>query len=298
MKNWTLIGIAATFIGSIGLSNAEFLTEKLGSDEIKIPIPSGYYRYDGKSDALDTYYKGLTTGNRIVAMFCNEKDLISVLNNKMPSLDRGYSVQVSKSYESLRISDFDFSLIVRDTESKLTSLLENPQGGTKEIEKKSSSGFTEMLSKQIDTKISGVTNLGSFDKKSNSICALSIAKLKVAERGGNVLEDRINVVALCILNLDGKVVNLACAAKCQDEDDIEWAKSEIRKWRDDCIKANPKKSISVISQDKSIGIKATPQELTPYAIGEILAYIFIISLITIIFLPSGWWARFLRRQSR
>lgn len=301
MKNRALAGLVATFFG-IGLSHAELLTEKLGSDEIEIPIPNGYYRYDGKSDVIDTYYKGLTTRNRFVAMFCNEQDLISVLNDSMPPLERAYFVQVAKSYENLRISDFDFSLTIRDIESKLTSLVEDPQGISKETGKKSSSGFSEMLNKQIDSKLSGLTNLGFFDKRSNSICTLSVAKLKVAERGGNVLVDRINVVALCMINLDGKVVNLTCVAKYNDEDDIGWTKSEIRKWRDNWIEANSERSLSVVSSDKSISRKARSQGLTPYAIGEIfgrvVGWIVIVALIATIILAARWVAGMLRRRSR
>lgn len=301
MKNSALVGLVVTFLG-IGLSHAELLIEKLGSDEIKIPIPNGYYRYDGKSDTIDTYYNGLTTRNRFVAMFCNEQDLISVLNDSMPPLDRAYSVQVAKSYENLRISDFDFSLIIRDIESKLTAIVEDPQGISKDIGKKSSAGFSEMLSKQIDSKLSGLTNLGFFDKESNSICTLSIAKFKVVERGGDVLLDRINVVALCMLNLNGKVVNLLCVAKCQNEDDIEWTKSEIRKWRDSWIEANSEKSLSVVSSDKSISRKARSQGLTPYAIGEIfgrvVGWIVIVALIATIILAARWVAGLLRRRSR
>lgn len=301
MRNRALAGLVATFLG-IGLSHAELLTEKLGSDEIRIPIPNGYYRYDGKSDAIDTYYNGLTTRNRIVAMFCNEQDLILVLNDSMPPLDRAYTVQVAKSYETLRISDYDFSLIIRDIENKLTLLVEDPQGISKEIGKKSSIGFSELLSKQIDSKLSGLTNLGFFDKNSNSICTLSIGKVKVAERGGNVLLDRINVVALCMLNLNGKVVNLLCVAKCQNEDDIEWTKSEIRKWRDNWIEANSKKSLSVVPSDKSISRKARSQGLTPYAIGEIFSRVFgwivIAALIATIILAARWVVGLLRRRSR
>jgi hypothetical protein len=302
MTKRILVGIAVIFIGTIGLSHADVLTEKLGSDEIKIPIPTGYYRYDGKSDAIDTYYNGLTTRNRIVAMFCNEQDLISVLNDTMPPLDRAYSVQVAKSFENLRISDYDFSLIIRDTENKLTLLVEDSQGISKDIGKKSSLGFSEMLKKQIDSKLTGLTNLGFFDKESNSICTLSIGKFKVAEPGGDVLLDRINVIALCMINLNGKVVNLLCVAKCQDKNDIEWTKSEIRKWRDDWIKVNPKKSLPVAAADKSISRKARSQGLTPFAIGEIfgriVGWIVIVALILTIILAVRWLAGLLRRRPR
>jgi hypothetical protein len=105
-----------------------------------------------------------------------------------------------------------------------------------------------------------------------------------------------------MINLNGKVVNLLCVAKCQDKNDIEWTKSEIRKWRDDWIKVNPKKSLPVAAADKSISRKARSQGLTPFAIGEIfgriVGWIVIVALILTIILAVRWLAGLLRRRPR
>lgn len=273
MKFIYLGGLAVAFLGC-GLSNAEIIKEKLGSDEIEIPIPSDYYRFDGKSEVIDTYYSGLTNINRIVAMFCSQQDLISVLNDSMPPLERSYTVQVAKAHENVKISDFNFSSIKRDVEENLTLLVEDPQGITKDLGEKSSSGFSELLGKQIDSKVSGITNLGFFDKNADSICILSIGKVKVAEQGGDVLVDRINVVALCVLNLGGKVVNLSCVAQYRDEEDMKWAKAEIRKWRDEFIVANHKESSPVISANRNISGKTHSDGLASYNIGSALGRAF------------------------
>lgn len=260
MKN-LILALIATMLLSVGISHADFLAEKLGGEEIKVPIPSDYYRYDGKSEVIDTYYRGLSEKNRIVAMFCNEKDLILVLKDTMPSLDRSYSVQVSKSYESLKIGDYVFSQIISDIEKNLTPLLEDSENVSNEMARKSSSGFSELLKAQVESKLTGVTNLGFFDKRKDSICTLSLGRFQVAEKDSGLLIDRVNVIALCVINLDGKVLNLMCVSKCQSDDDALWVKSEIKKWRDDFILNNPIKPPLATSNDEETAKDTNRREI-------------------------------------
>lgn len=296
MKTFTCFALLA--FHAIEFAHAETVTEKVGISEIRIPVPNSYYRCDGKSTIFDDYYNGLTVANRIVAMFCNESDLVTVLNDGMPLLNRAYSVQFSKSLENSQITQYDFDVIAHQIEAETPAFIENSQESIKNTAQRSSTGFSKIIGSKMNSNITGVTSLGFFDKQENSICTLSLAKFKVTDKTNAALIDRVNAVALCVLNINGKLVNLTCVSKCETEDDIQWTKSAIRKWRQEWIEANP--TITITNPANSVSKTSRAKKSAAYnmgeSLGQILGWLIFLGLIISVVVAIRWITRIVQRK--
>jgi len=201
-----------------------------------VPAPDGYFRCDGKVRDVDVILLAhIPTTNQELAFYCDEDDLAKASSSQNPSFSRFFDVQVRASLKNKDYSDQEFN----DIKQSLKKLVGDDQLG--DLSTQATETVSQKLSKIRDKagnlKSGDAAQLGVFDETPDSICMAMV--LKATYGAGNGANDNlVRVMATALTHVHKRIFYLYSASIFQDETDIVWTRSEIRKWRDSVIAAN------------------------------------------------------------
>ncbi len=232
MKTLFLIFLASC----ISLAKADSTNFSLGDASVVVPAPDGYFRCDGKVRGVDVIALAhIPTTNQELAFYCDENDLAKVSAGRDPSFSRFFDVQVRVSLKNKDYSDQEFN----DIKQALKKFVGDDQLG--ELSTQTAEAVSQKLAKIREKagnlKFGDTAQLGVFDETSDSICMAMF--LKATYGAGNGTSDNlVRMMTTALVHVHKRVFYLYSSSIFQDETDITWTRSEIRKWRDAVITAN------------------------------------------------------------
>ena len=233
MKKLVLVSLALC----ISLAKAGPPNIPIGTASVVLPAPDSYVRCDGKSKAVDAMLSShLLSTNLELAFFCDRDDLVKIGTGRDPSFSRFFDAQVRVSLKDKDYRDPEFN----DIKQSLRKYVGDDQVG--EPGAQAAETVARELSKLKQRagalKFGDVAQLGVFDETPDSICMAML--LKSTYGAGDATGDNsVRVMATAIVHVHNRVFYLNSSSLFQDETDVAWTRSEIRKWRDSVLSANP-----------------------------------------------------------
>jgi hypothetical protein len=202
-----------------------------------LPAPDNYYRCDGKDKDMDKVLQAMAPPTtRVLAVYCNEKDLANLFAGQFPDFDRVCDAGVGVSSQNTSVTDQSF-----DEEKQLLKA----QFSTHQIDDKFSNGVNaeaQRLSKSLGAivtmKAGDVVQLGVFDETPESICMTMLLKATVKPDASPIV-DVVKIESWCIVHVQKRRLLLFVTATYHNEEDFTWTRTELKKWRDAIVAANP-----------------------------------------------------------
>lgn len=220
--------VACLFLAA-RMAVADNTTVSVGGTSITLPAPAGFFRYDGKSAKVDSYeQKLLPATNRLLADFGSEEDVADVLLDRLPTLERHFSAQTLRSAESLELTATAFGNMKPEIAHTVAEQASKYRDLAKNLETSASVAIGSRLT------IGESIPLGVFDDTADSICFSMLSKVKV-----EVLSDAyVSISTCCVVRVSNRVLYLLSSSPYRDKSDIEWARRNVKLWRDAVLKAN------------------------------------------------------------
>ena len=230
------------------VTRGETVTVYVANIPIALPAPEGFFRCDGKSTKVDRMQQSLIgASNRLLASFGSEDDLAQTLKDTYPKLERNFNAQSVKKFEEVSVTSAGFTDLKTTLRTSMDSTRQKLGDMFAEIESSASSTLSKDLQTRTDLKVGEMIPLGVFDETPDSISFSMLTKYRLtAEDRGKPVEG-VSIVAACALNLRNRVINLYCTSDYRDKRDIEWARSNVKKWRDEVLAMNGATASSIPS---------------------------------------------------
>jgi hypothetical protein len=217
----------------------EMSTVNVGDTSIALPAPEGFFRYDGRSKKVDQMQQGsLTAGNRLLASFGSEDDLAQTLADTYPKLERNFNAQSVKKLEEVSIFPDRFNDLKSAIRTQMDSVRQKLGDKIAEIENNMSLNLSKEFQTGTDFKLGDMILLGVFDETPNSISFSMLTKYRLTAAKLEESIEGVSTVAATALNLHNRVIYLYCTSICKDKRDIDWARNNVKKWRDNILAAN------------------------------------------------------------
>lgn len=241
MKTLVLIFLASCF----SLAKADSTSFSLGDASIVVPAPEGYFRCDGKIRDVDVIVLAhIPPTNRELAFYCDADDLAKLSAGHDPSFPRFFDVQVRVSLKNKDYSDREFNAI----KEALKKLVGDDQLG--ELSTQTAEAVSQKLAKIRENagnlKFGDAAQLGVFDETPDSICMALVLKTTYGAANGTS-DNLVRVMATALVHVHQRIFYLHSCSLFQDDADITWTRSEIRKWRDAVISANQSNAVAEAS---------------------------------------------------
>ena len=281
----------------IGLSLAtrgETATVYIADTPIALPTPEGFFRYDGKSAKVDQLQQSsLAASNRLLASFGSEDDLALTLTGAHPKLERYFHAQSVKKLEEISMTPARFTEMKTAFPKSIDSTRQKLGDMFAEIESSTSSTLSKELQKRTDFKVGEMISLGVFDETPDSISFSMLTKYRLtAEDRGKPVEG-VSIVAACALNLRNRVIYLYCTSNYRDKRDIEWARSNVKKWRDEVLAVNGATAPSIPSPSYSPARSSSVGSVVEREVSKKLVAVIVSAIFAVI---AGFIALFKKRS--
>ncbi|PYL05785.1 MAG: hypothetical protein DME33_15370, partial [Verrucomicrobia bacterium] len=229
-----LLILIATFVFAFQLEGADTAIVSVGGTSIVLPIPEGFFRYDGKSTKVDRLHQGLLpASNRMLAEFCSEESLAEVLLDRFPKIERRFNAQAERSLETLSVTPELFNEIKPELRKSM-AVSESYRDVIKELERNTASAVATQFNLPMTMKVGEMIPLGIFDETDESVCFSVLGKVHVP----TLPDDYVSITAGCILRVRGRVFYLFSSSPYHDKSDIAWARRSLQNWRDAVLKSN------------------------------------------------------------
>ena len=109
------------------------------------------------------------------------------------------------------------------------------------LEADASKALSKAVQSPVDVKVGELIPLGVFDETPESICFSAFGKIRYNVRQGDGAQiDRLSISATSEINIRQRVISLTCCSTYNSELDIEWVRTQLKKWRDAVVAANAK----------------------------------------------------------
>jgi hypothetical protein len=253
IRNVTHKSVASELAGLLANENRDFAktTESpnsadafdIGGSTILLPAPEGFFRYDGKSAKVDQCQQSIAGADRLVATFSSESDLGDVLSDAFPALKRYFLVTSVRKVEGYKVTPILFADLKKILRGEIDSLVTKNQRtvALAPLEADASKALSKAVQSPVDVKVGELIPLGVFDETPESICFSAFGKIRYDVRQGEHSQvDRVCIVAGSEINVRQRVVTLTCCSTYNSELDIEWVRTQLKKWRDAVVAANAK----------------------------------------------------------
>jgi hypothetical protein len=213
----------------------------VGGTPITIPAPVAFFRCDGKNNEIDQLHRSFVpASNRLLAVFGSEDALAQTLTGAFPIMDRSFAAQSSQKFDSLVVSSSAFKTLKAELRPMLQAADRKLFSGVlDEIENKASSVLSSVSQTSMKLKFGETVMLGVFDETPNSFCFSTLTKGQLGDSKFAKPSEAVVISAGCTLHVCSKIIYLYCHSTYREKGDIEWARSNLTKWRDAVIAANP-----------------------------------------------------------
>ncbi len=224
---------------NILFGNAGMIVVDVAGARINIPSPRGLFRFDGKSDHVDSMLKAtLPPTHKILAVFGTEADLASTLMDKFP--ETGRQLFAESLVKTGYFTNAAWARVKSEFRADLQKNMEKVKSSEiwPRIESGISQGASQDLGASVDFKIGDMIPLDIFEETANSICYSELLKARV--RIGEAQEPITVIIyeAGAMAYVRERIVFLYASSVFKDNADIDWTRSSLRQWRDDVVAAN------------------------------------------------------------
>ena len=273
MKNlFNLWPLVFCVVASVNLTRAETHVLDVGGTPIRLPEPIGFFRCDGKTNEFDQLQRSfIPASNRLLAAFGSEDDLAQILTGALPALERNFTAQSSNSYDSDNISSSGFNQLKKGMRSQLDEGREKMRDVLASIENSGSSSISTAVDSSTIFKFGDMVMLGVFDETPDSICFSTLIKGRIEAPKLGKPAEWVSIAAGCTLHVRNKIIYLYCTSKYRGKGDIEWARSNLAKWRDSVLAANQRTVSGSMSVDPVSGLKGQRSSFLDRRINEGIA---------------------------
>ena len=212
------------------------VADDVGGTKINIPPPTGFFRFDGKSNRVDAQLKsGLASTNRLLAAFASDSDLALAMKNEIPELRRWLFAQtlVKAGY----FTDTSWVRLKSSTRSDLQADIEKLNSSA--LWAKIQSGVVS-VSKDLGLEYGGanVVPLEVFDEDAHSLCYAVLLKSQFRAADLDKPVTVIQYETAAMLYVHQRVIYLYSCAVFENKSDAEWARNSLQRWRDEVVAAN------------------------------------------------------------
>jgi hypothetical protein len=212
------------------------VADDVGGTKINIPPPTGFFRFDGKSNRVDAQLKsGLASTNRLLAAFASDSDLALAMKDEIPELQRWLFAQalIKSGYFTgtswMRLK----SSTRRDLQTDMEKL------NSSELWAKIQSGVAS-ISKDLGLEYGGanVVPLEVFDEDENSLCYAVLLKSQFRATDLDKPVTVIQYETAAMVYVRQRVIYLYSCAVFENKSDADWARTSLQRWRNEVVAAN------------------------------------------------------------
>lgn len=203
--------------------------------KIEIPAPAKYAQVIPEMTALYTFQKQFVAPNNIEFIsFIPEEDVPLALKDEIPYLERRMTVQTSKSFQDISMSNADFARLRQVVNSQNGEVLKKAEATIEEVVGGINESLTEEYDIDLALSVNGIVPLTPHLENERSMAYSSFVRYEFVDETGEP-GTVVVVVTSAFVFLKGKILFLYTYA---EESGLDWSRGASNKWVDAVLLAN------------------------------------------------------------
>ena len=209
-------------------------TYNVGGRQIRIPPPDEYLNVSPRFARIEARLRASQTANEFIAAFVPG----SIFPDLTASQDidlKGYALAVvSPRVKSTDLTPQMFKAVVAEIEKNFGTYLDPNGAAMKRAAKNSGTKLSEFWGTDINLSVSGVKNLGFFQKTNNAFSGMMLASVKVFDR------EIENLGTFSIVNVNKRLIFVYAFQNSPVGEDVAKLQTLTKNWTAKIIAANGK----------------------------------------------------------
>ena len=236
LRNARLLVAHFLLIGCIGL-HAQTYEYKIGERVIHLPTPKGFEMSLGLNSAYDQFLRGLI-GSNILTYFTDPEAHALLLQKKFPGGERVmFSATYSSETENVDVSEQSFKDLISQTKQEIGS--STSFSDAVKSAKNSLDGITQKLAGVTSNlQVGEPIRLGIFEESANTLVFGIVEKSTLNSQHSGGTQTFISCVIVGVNRVADRLLFLYCSVPYRSAEDIKYALSIFKPWRDETLNLN------------------------------------------------------------
>jgi len=216
------------------LSDANTIT--VGETKINIPSPKNYSAVSVEMPALFEFQKqfvGITNQEFISFILSSETPL--ALQNKIPNLDRRFSVQTAKDLVNKTVSISGFNVLKETVKNQNNEIIRKSKEAIDAQFRDINKNLSEKHKVDLALSLSNIIPQPVHIETERSLAYSVYVKYNINDKAGEP-SSFVSITTATFVYVKGKILFLYSFA---GESDLEWSQNISKQWANSIIKANP-----------------------------------------------------------
>jgi hypothetical protein len=215
---------------------------KFGDKVVQVPAPLGLVLGRGLNPAFDQFLENSIGSNKLLTYFTDQKGRSLLLAQAFPSSDSVMcSAQSYPKIENVMVSEREFDDFRSKFRVKLMSGILSPEA-FKDLQNHVNKATKEMAGATAKLELGKPVNLGLFEDLPNSLVFGTIETVAVASQNGSARQTITTCTIGSINRVSDRILFQYCTVPYRSPEDINYALSIFRPWRDQTLNLNSNSS--------------------------------------------------------
>ena len=226
----------------------------IGDAAFNIPSPPGFAAVTPEMESVYEFQKQFVhPASEQFLAFIPESEIGAALNNKIPDLERTFSVQTAKKLINIGTSTATFVKLKESIKLENENTFKKAEEKLPGLMEKINKGIEESFLVNSDLSVSQAIPLPPHYETDRILSYSAFVKYGAKDASGNPFS-YVSVSTVTFIHLKNKVLFLYSFAK---EDDLEWSRNISKQWANSIVEQNPE------------GFRSSVKESLPHSVAGI-----------------------------
>lgn len=209
----------------------------IAGETIRLPAPNGFTEVKSFSqDTFSMFEEMYPSQSRLLAVFVTQSDAGKLIRGDDADLSEYITVHSVKKLEDETLTKYEFRELRDMLRKEYDSLVQSQEESIDQAITQAGSALSKRLDTDVEFNLNGFAPLGVDAETTSSISISQLTKYDMSMYGENIQHTAAGSMTAALVK--GKVLYLNVFRTYQDQEDVDWVRSQSEKWLPTIVSAN------------------------------------------------------------